>query len=188
MKKDLKLLLATTLIAALMGGVPTVLHWRMQQEVQALLSRPPAPATRVLRQALASATEVRIHVQTGDSYTPEYFASRAAVASRLGKPTFIWRGQEMKDLIASLHAERGGQSAWQSYDNSQPPPNSIEIATALEFFAGDQWIADIRVGETYGLRWYSPPVYKADAPLMWESMRYLHSLGAYKANRGELSR
>ncbi len=177
MKKDLKFVIATTLIAALAGGVPAYLQWKKEREIQALLSRPPAKATRILRQSLAPCTEVRVHLDAGDTVVPDFSRTPAIVAFQLGKPTFVLRGREMENLIAGLHAERAGASTWRPRPG--PYPGAALFVTTLEFYSGSKWVADVRVGG-YGVRWYTPLKYKGDAPLLPESERYLKQITGSK--------
>jgi hypothetical protein len=173
MKRELKFFIATTLIAAVAGGVPVYLQRRKDQEIQALRSRPPAQATRVLRQALARSTEVRVHLGVGDTVVPDFSRTPTTLALQLGKPALILRDREMQNLIAGLHAERAGKSAWRPRPG--PYPGAALTVTALEVYADGQCIADVRAG-LYGLRWYTPLKYKGDAPLLPESERYLEQM------------
>lgn len=177
MKKESQYIVAMILVAALAGGVPWYLKWREDSEIKALLSRPPARATRELRGALKSATEVRIHLEVGDITLPETANRPAFVASALGQPALILQGHDLQNLIAALHVERPGDSQWNPdpYRSSLAIPASAFWVTALEFYAGDRWLADVRVGPygRYRLRWYAPLVHKGDGPLLPASYDYV---------------
>jgi hypothetical protein len=172
MKRDLKFFLAATLIAVLTGFVPIYLHREKERDIQALLSRPPAKATRILRQTLASCTEVRVHRDVGEVAPPEWDRTLATVA--LGKSVMVLQGRAMQDLIAGLHAEHNGISSW--HLDEGPHPGAAYNVTALEFYSGTRWLADIRFMPD-GLRWYAPLKYKGDAPLLPESRWYLEQKG-----------
>ncbi len=173
MKRYLKLFLAATLIAVLTGFVPIYLHRKKERDIQALLSRPPAKATRILRQALASCTELRIHQDITESDPPELDRIPATVA--LGKPVMVLRGRKMRELIAGLHLESETMSEWQYLPNGNGV-GAAYVIPALEFYSGTRWLADVRFVPG-GLRWYAPLKYKGDAPLLPESRWYLEQKG-----------
>lgn len=177
MSKKPQIILATTLIAVLVGGVPLGLKWAKNREalaIQALPSRPPAKATRELRAALASCTEARVHLHIGENSSPELGRTMPSVNDELGKPAFVLRGPEMENLIASLHVEHDGTSIWHSSLGRVAVGAAFKV-TALQFYAGKQWVADVRAHST-NLRWYTPLKYKGDASILPESQQYLQQV------------
>jgi hypothetical protein len=184
-KKETKLFLAMALLPLLPGGYFTGVERTRQRKIKALKERKPTPATLALRRALAPADELRIFVQTFDSYEPYVFASEAAAGYRQKRPNIIYRGDEIRDFMAAIHVEGNGSRGWYLFPENQPMPGSLETSTGLEFYRNGQWMADIRVTDYQLLRWYTPLDYKADGPLLPESRRYLRDIGAYKSQYGD---
>lgn len=180
MKRDSKLLIVTTLIAALAAGVPVVVARLRDKQTQAhnlhvraLLARPAGKATRELRQVLAACTEVRVWPQAEEWELPSAAAYALLTPAKDGPPAFTLRGAELQELIATLHAERGGVSKW------RPPKPALTGGpmgvTAMEFSTGTNYVASIRA--RHGLiRWYTPQAHRGDAPLLPESKLYLEHI------------
>ena len=194
MKSDQKLIIGTTLIAVLAGVAPLGIKWTQgigprarQQETRLLLSRPPAHATKELRQALFACTEIRVWLKVNERCRPHTSGSVSNISpAKYRKPTLVLRGSQAQNLIAGLHAESHAPSAWRPAP--QPYRGIMHDATVLDFYARNKWIAQIRFYRDYPgvsldplhqsgyIRWYTPLQYKGDSPLLPASERYLHRI------------
>ena len=143
---------------------------------QVLRLYPQNKATGELRQAIASCTEVRLYKIIDDYPNPNQERLEKYVLDELKSygPVLVLTGQEMREVINSLHtAPKDSSTPWSMA--TPVPHGGLDPVYPLEFYQGDKWIADIRVSPWY-LRWYTPIKYKGDARILRESWLYIERL------------